>query len=218
MRPSSARCKNGSQPPSALPNIIAASHQVAWTVFRFGPSYRTAFPDGQFPIEAADELYKQMIPDLNALLPTPNPTWANMAALAKQLNGAVLMGHSESGFFPEQAALIDASGIRGMISIEQPCPADLTDAQVATLAKIPTLMVFGDHLGDVAGGIVNWQTAHDTCLAWSTRCGRPAVTREMMHLPKLGLKGNSHMLMQDKNSLEIADLVIEWIDEHVERS
>ena len=69
-----------------------------------------------------------------------------MAALAKQLNGAVLMGHSESGFFPEQAALIDASGIRGIISIEQPCPADLTDAQVATLAKIPTLMVFGDHL------------------------------------------------------------------------
>jgi hypothetical protein len=41
---------------------------------------------------------------------------------------------------------------------------------------------------------------------------------QMIHLPKLGLKGNSHMLMQDKNSLRVADLVIEWIDEHVERS
>ena len=141
-----------------------------------------------------------------------------MAALAKQLNGAVLMGHSESGFFPEQAALIDASGIRGMISIEQPCPADLTYAQVATLAKIPTLMVFGDHLGDVAGGIVNWQTAHDTCLALVDKMRAAGGDAQMMHLPKLGLKGNSHMLMQDKNSLEIADLVIEWIDEHVERS
>jgi hypothetical protein len=49
--------KNGTQPPSALPNIIAASHQVAWTVFRFGPSYGTAFADGQFPVEAVDELY-----------------------------------------------------------------------------------------------------------------------------------------------------------------
>ena len=114
--------KSGAQPPSALPDVLSASHQVAWTVFRFGPRFGEAFPDGQFPIEAVDELYKQMIPDLNALLPTPNPTWTNMAALAKQLNGAVLMGHSESGFFPEQAALIDASGIRGMISIEQPCP------------------------------------------------------------------------------------------------
>ena len=28
----------------------------------------------------------------------------------------------------------------------------MTDAQVATLAKIPTLMVFGDHFGDVRAG------------------------------------------------------------------
>jgi hypothetical protein len=209
--------KSGAQPPSALPNVISASHQIGWTVFRFGPSFGEAFPDGQFPIEAVDELYKQMIPDLNALLPADNPTWSNMAALAKQLNGAVLMGHSESGFFPEQAALIDASGVRGMISIEQPCPA-MTDAQVATLAKIPTLMVFGDHLGDVStGGLVNWQTAHDSCLALVDKMNAAGGDAQMMHLPKLGIKGNSHMLMQDKNSDEIAALVIEWIDEHVER-
>jgi hypothetical protein len=36
-------------------------------------------------------------------------------------------------------------------------------------------------------------------------------------LPRLGIKGNGHMLMQDKNRDEIADLVIAWIDEHVER-
>jgi hypothetical protein len=80
-----AAVRAGTMPPTALPAIINASHQVAWTVFRFGPSYPQTFPDGQFPIEAADELYKQMIPDLNALLPTPNPTWANMAALAVRL-------------------------------------------------------------------------------------------------------------------------------------
>jgi hypothetical protein len=209
--------KSGAQPPSALPNVLAASHQVAWTVFRFGPSFGQAFPDGQFPIEAVDELYKQMIPDLNALLPADNPTWANLAALAKQLGGAVLMGHSESGFFPEQAALIEASGIRGMISIEQPCP-DMTASQVATLAKIPTLMVFGDHLGDVStGGLVNWQTAHDSCLALVDKMTAAGGDAQMMHLPQLGIKGNSHMLMQDKNSDQIAALVIDWIDEHVER-
>ena len=99
-------------------------------MFRFGPAFGKAFPDGQFPIEAVDELYKQMIPDLNALLPNPNPTWKNMAALAVQLKGAILMGHSESGFFPQQAALLDPSGIRGMISIEMPCP-DLSAEQIA---------------------------------------------------------------------------------------
>jgi hypothetical protein len=37
-----------------------------------------------------------------------------------------------------------------------------------------------------------------------------------MYLPKLGIKGNSHMLMQDKNNLELADLILAWIDQHVE--
>jgi hypothetical protein len=32
----------------------------------------------------------------------------------------------------------------------------------------------------------------------------------------MGIKGNSHMLMQDKNSLQLADLILGWIDDHVE--
>ena len=39
----------------------------------------------------------------------------------------------------------------------------------------------------------------------------------MMYLPKLGIKGNSHMLMQDRNSLDLADLLLAWIDKHVEK-
>jgi len=38
----------------------------------------------------------------------------------------------------------------------------------------------------------------------------------MMYLPKLGVKGNSHMLMQDRNNLDLADLLLGWIDKHVE--
>ncbi len=39
----------------------------------------------------------------------------------------------------------------------------------------------------------------------------------MMHLPSMGIKGNSHMLTPDRNSDRLADLVIAWIDRHVER-
>jgi len=207
--------KAGTTPPSELPAIIWANHQIAWTVFRFGPAYGTAFPDGQFPIEAVGELYKQMIPDLNAQLRSPNPTWTNMAALAVRLEGAILMGHSESGVFPQQAALIDPSAIRGMISIEQPCPV-LTDAQIATLAKIPTLVMFGDHLGDVKGGPANWADSLATCEKYVERVKAAGGDAEMMHLPKMGIRGNSHMLMQDRNSLDLADLIVTWIDRHVE--
>jgi hypothetical protein len=207
--------RGGTVPPNQLPSVLMASHQSAWTIFRFGPSFGKAFPDGQFPIEAVEELYKQMIPDLNSTLPNPNPTWKNMAALAVKLNGAVLMGHSESGFFPEQAALIDPSGIKGIISIEMPCAA-LSAAQVSMLAKIPTLVVFGDHLSDVQGGPANWSNSFDGCDRFVQQLKSAGGDAVMMHLPKLGIKGNSHMLMQDRNNLDLADLLITWIDDHVE--
>ena len=208
--------KAGTAPPSQLPNIIFATHQIAWTVFRFGPSYGKTFPDGQFLIEAVDELYKQMIPDLNGLLPTPNPTWTNMAALAVKLKGAILLGHSESGFFPEEAAMIDPSGVKGIISIEQPCTTTLSTAQIGLLAKIPILVMFGDHLSDVQGGPANWNTSFNSCQTFVKQIADAHGDAEMLHLPEMGIKGNSHMLMQDKNNLELADLLLAWIDKHVE--
>jgi len=207
--------KAGTAKPSELPNILAASHQTAWTVFRFGPKYGEAFPDGQFPIQAVDELYKQMIPDLNSTLPNPNPTLKNMAALAVKLKGAVLMGHSESGFFPEQAALIDPSGIKGLISIEMGCP-ELKPEEIAIIAKIPTMVMFGDHLNDVQGGPANWASSLESCNKFVQKVKDKGGDAEMMYLPKMGIKGNSHMLMQDRNSDQLADLILTWIDGHVE--
>ncbi len=208
--------KAGTLPPSELPNVLTASHQTAWSVFRFGPTFGKAFPDEQFPIEAVDELYKQMIPDLNSLLPSPNPTWTNMAALAVKLKGAILMGHSESGFFPEEAAMIDPSGVKGIISIEMPCTTTLAAPQLAKLAKIPILVMFGDHLGDVQGGIANWPTSFASCNTFVKQVTAAGGDAQMMSLPAMGIKGNSHMLMQDKNNLQLADLILAWIDGHVE--
>jgi len=196
--------------------VLTASHQVAWAIFRFGPTYGKAFADEQFPVDAADELYKQMIPDLNSLLPNPNPTWTNMAALAVKLKGAILMGHSESGFFPEQAALIDPAGVRGIISIEMPCETTLKKEQLATLAKIPTLVMFGDHLSDVRG-FNNWPMSFESCQTFVKQVNDAGGNAEMMSLPKMGIKGNSHMLMQDKNNLQLADLIIAWIDKNVDK-
>jgi len=131
-----------------------------------------------------------------------------------KLHGAILVGHSESGFFPEQAALIDPAGIRGVVTIETGCPT-LTPAQLATLAKIPTLVIFGDHLAEVTRPL-NWMDAFQSCNSFVRQLKQAGGDAQMMHLPDLGIKGNSHMLMQDKNSNQIADLLIAWIDGHVE--
>lgn len=210
--------KAGTAKPDRLPSVLTAGHQTAWTVFRFGPEYGKAFSDEQFPVQAADELYKQMIPDFNSILPTPNPTWKDMAALGVQLHGAVLIGHSESGFFPEEAAMIDPSGIRGIVSIEMGCTTTLKPDQLAKLAKIPILVMFGDHLGDVKGPFAAiWPNNFKTCEQFVQQVKAAGGNAQLMELPKLGIHGNSHMLMQDKNNLQLADLILDWIDKNVER-
>src|ERR1700688_311590 len=207
--------KLGKRPASDMPEIRSATHEIAWLGFRFGPSAGKAFPNEQFPVEAMDEFGKQVIPDLNGTLPAVNPTWTNLSGLAIKLKGAVLMGHSESGFFPEQAALINPTDIKALITIETVCPA-LNSQQIANLAKIPMLVVFGAHLGDVPSSPIKWQQRFDNCQQFVQQVKAARGDATMMHLPKYGQFGNSHMLMQDKNSNQVADLILKWIDEHVE--
>ena len=40
---------------------------------------------------------------------------------------------------------------------------------------------------------------------------------EMLAPPERGIRGNSHMIMQDKNNLQIADFILQWIDERVSK-
>ena len=87
----------GLKPASTLPDIITFGRQSAWDLFRFGPTYPTPWPDEQFPVEALSDFGNQVIPNLNSTLPTPNPTYENLAQLAILAGGAVVMGHSEIG-------------------------------------------------------------------------------------------------------------------------
>jgi hypothetical protein len=38
---------------------------------------------------------------------------------------------------------------------------------------------------------------------------------EMLDPSARGIRGNSHMIMQDRNNLQIADLILQWIDARV---
>ena len=87
--------------------------------FRFGLKPGEPFPDSQFPVTAVDELAKQGVPDVSlGGLPTPNPNFKALSDLAGQLSGAVLMGHSQSGSFPLEAALLNAAATRGLVLVE----------------------------------------------------------------------------------------------------
>ncbi|MBL8555347.1 MAG: hypothetical protein JNL41_13805 [Phenylobacterium sp.] len=202
-------------PSAAAPGAFRLGDRIGvWKNFRFGPRYGEAFPDTRFPTGAAGELSKQAIPDLTSQVPQPNPTLGALSRLAADLGGAVLVSHSQSGPFPMDAALADATGIRGIVALEPgACRATYGDEQIASLAKIPTLIVFGDHLSAPTGlGALTWQGRLDGCRAYAARIKAAGGRIEIVETPDLGARGNTHMLMQDTNNLQIADAVLAWID------
>ena len=210
----------GSTPPANQPVWLRFSDESVWPNFRFGLTPGQRFPDSQFPVAAIDELAKQGVPDANRGLPTPNPTIKALSDLASQLNGAVLMGHSQSGSFPLEAALLNPAAAKGLVLVEPgSCPAMYTGDQIATLAKVPILIVFGDHRETPTGipTLPTWQARFEACEALISRIKNAGGHAEMLAPPERGIRGNSHMIMQDKNNLQIADLILQWLDARVSK-
>jgi pimeloyl-ACP methyl ester carboxylesterase len=218
------RVRDGRLPPEALFDISRTSDEAAWVNFRFGPEFGDPWPDTQFPVEDADEFSKQGIPTLNAMLTPPEPpvvsspeSYIPLSELAIELKGAVLMGHSQSSDFPLRAFLHDPTGIKGAIFLEttraERC-LQFTDEEIAQLANVPILFVYGDHLDQQPEGVL---AAFNNCNALIDQINAAGGNAQMLWPPELGIMGNTHMFMLDENNLQIADLILDWIEENVGR-
>jgi len=213
--------RTGSAPGANLPRWLRFSDEVVWPNFRFGSKAGAPYEDSQFPLVAVDELSKQGVPDVSfGGVPNPNPTLKALSDLANQVNGAVLMGHSQSGPFPLAAALLNPAAAKGLVLVEPGgCPPNYTDDQIKTLATLPVLVVFGDHRDTPTGiGIrPSWQLSFESCQALIARLKAAGGQAQMLSPAETGIRGNSHMIMQDKNNLQVADLILKWIDERVSK-
>ncbi len=252
-----ANCVPTAGPPAvqcpASTSILIASDQFAWNVFRWGttpcttsPCSTTTTPNSniRFPMQTVGvgsgsnlQFYNMVIPDLNSTLsgaPTPaDPagfynTPAQMAELARELGGAILMGHSESSSFPTRAALQPASGcfpwttadacmVKGIIQLETGCFGNLTTDEITTLSHIPILIEYGDfsHVPQPAAPCpteIQQITAAggDIKFAWL-----PKLTPNSLYRGSPGpITGNEHMVMLDTNNLQIAQIFIDWANKH----
>ena len=199
--------KMGKAKPDQLPAVFSAGQEAAWAIFRFGPEYPKVFPGMQFPLEALPEFWKQMVLDWNATMPTPNPTVVALSELAIKLEGTVLMSHSQSGVYPFQVAALNTRGISAIVSIEPgACPAAADDMTPYT--KMPILVLWGDYV-DLAP---RWSPRLKMCRDFVEAVNKAGGRAQNVVLPEIGMKGSSHMLMQDRNSLEIAGWLLNWIE------
>ena len=199
----------GKAAPDTLPTVFSAGHEAAWAIFRFGRQYPEVYPGMRFPLAAQGEFWKQMVPDSLAALPTPNPTVPALSALAQRLDGAVLISHSQSGIYPFQTAALNRKGIAALISIEPgACPTATDD--MAPYKGLPILVLWGDHVAESP----RWAPRLVNCRAFIAAANQAGGQAEMVILPEVGIKGNTHMLMQDDNNLDIADMLVAWIGKH----
>jgi hypothetical protein len=202
----------GKAAPDSLPAFISAGREGAWTLFRFGPKYPDVFDGVQFPLDAKDEFWKQMVPDWGYSMKPPVPTVPALSELAQKLGSTVLISHSQSGIYPFQTAAISPKGIAAIVSIEPgACPA--ADADMAPLKNIPVLVMFGDFVDKSSF----WSQRLKSCREFAEAAKAKGVDIEVMTLPDVGMHGNTHMLMQDKNNLKVADWVIAWLGKHIEK-
>ena len=204
--------KAGSLPAEKLPVVFSAGHEGAWPIFRFGPVYPQVNAGLQFPLEAQGEFWKQMVSDSAAALPSPNPTVTGLAALAKRLDGTVLISHSQSGIYPFQAAAMGGQGVAGIVALEPgACPA--ADADMTPYKSVPILVMFGDFVPESAW----WAPRLASCKAFVAAATAAGGRATLVVLPEKGIRGNSHMFMQDKNNLQVADVVLDWVAGAVKR-
>jgi hypothetical protein len=89
--------------------------------------------------------------------------------------------------------------------VESASAGDL--AKAGALKNTPTMMLFGDYVEQHP----RWATYKkiDREYAAAVRAGGGTV--DVINLPEIGIKGNSHMLMMDKNNAEIADVIQKWL-------
>ena len=204
--------KTGNTQADHLPVVFSAGHEGAWAIFRFGPEYPKVFPGMQFPLEAQAEFWKQMVPDWLNSLPTPNPTVPALSELAQRLDGTVLISHSQSGIYPFQTAVLSTKGIAGIVAIEPgACPGAADD--MAPFRGLPILVLWGDNVDQVA----RWAPRLAGCRAFAAAANAAGGKVSLVVLPEIGIHGNSHMLMQDRNSLEVAGWLTSWLQEHIRK-
>jgi pimeloyl-ACP methyl ester carboxylesterase len=195
---------------SLLPSIPLTTRERAYPNFLIGPKYPTPYPGQQFPVEAQDQYFAQLVPNTETTLDGGGAnTVKALAALLDKIGPAVVMVHSQSGGYGVQLVREHPDKVRGFIDIEGSCGPLSADDVSKSFRKVPTMMVFGDYTEGSTGP--NGDERRKQCTESVNAITAAGGTARFLYLPALGIKGNSHMLMMDKNNLQIADLIISWL-------
>ena len=134
-----------------------------------------------------------------------------LSALVDKIGPSIVMVHSQSGNYGLDLVRHRADKLRGLIIVEGSCGPLSADDVSRHFKKVPILIVLGDNT--TGSKTNNGDERRKQCAESANQIRAAGGKAKFMLLPEAGIKGNSHMMMMDRNNLIIADQVIGWLTE-----
>jgi hypothetical protein len=158
-----------------------------------------------------------------------------VSELFNKIGPAILVTHSQGGG-PGWLTAIKNRNVRAIVAYEPrsnfifpegevppPMPSSAGTlegvgvplSEFTQLTKIPIGIYFGDNipgLPTASPGEDNWRVGFAMARLWRDAVNRHGGDVTLVHLPEIGIHGNTHFAFSDLNNLEIADLLSKFLE------
>jgi len=207
--------------------------QLWFGIFRLG-TWPDFYPGVQFSKdpEALNQFYRQMVPNTGPYDAKLNI--AAVSALFDKIGKGILITHSQSGG-PGWLEAMQNQNVKAVVSFEpggdfvfpvgEPidtiklsgrtiAPPTVPLSEFLKLTKIPIIIYYGDNIPDKPStnpGQEQWRAFLAVARQFRDAVNRHGGDVTLVHLPEIGIKGNTHFPMSDLNNAKIADLMSKWL-------
>lgn len=193
--------------------------------------------------ETINQFMRMQTPDTGALPPTEAYGWKlgeAMRDLLKRTGPAVVGTHSYAGqigwygamkspdlvkavvtYEPGQVVYLEGEKVKEMNSeiplVQQRLnPVRVSKQEFLKLTKMPIFIIFGDNISTKSSKVFNeevWRWALFNARQFVNLINKYGGDAKLIHLPEIGIKGNTHALFSDLNNKEILKITEEWLAE-----
>jgi pimeloyl-ACP methyl ester carboxylesterase len=180
-----------------------------WERFRLGPpgswnadpAKRRTYPGVQFPLQAYEQFVAQGVPRWTS---TDDKIVAAYLALLDRIGPCAILVHSQGGAFGFKVAEERPDLVKALVAVEPSAPGDASKADV--VRNTPMLVMYGDYAKEHH----RWGPMRRNVYGYADalRAGGCDVTT--IDLPDIGITGNTHMVMMDRNSDDVAAVIQKW--------
>lgn len=193
------------------PELVAggqAEHrsiEQAWDLFRIGePGAAQGYPGQQFPADCMPQLARQFV---GRWVSNRERAIAAYAELLGRAGPGVVIAHSEGGRLAQSVLQAVPDRIKALVLVEPAGGVQADAAAFARMAAVPVCVLWGDYFDRSP----LWRRYREQTDAWLDGLARAGGSVTRMDLPALGIAGNSHLPMMDRNNAELAAMLDAWI-------